>query len=170
MKNKFILLTGIFMFCCMGLVTAQSGFLKIGDIEGEATDSKHKDWIVIESVSYAMGQQKAAVGSARRVSAIDMGDLILSKKVDKSSPKLLEACANGRSLPELELEMVTSGRLYYKVTLRNARLNHVKAYTVCEPNCVLMETISIGYNQITWEYWDRNGQKEIATYNRRTGN
>ena len=33
-----------------------AAFIKIGDIKGEATDKKHSDWIIIESVEQSLGK------------------------------------------------------------------------------------------------------------------
>ena len=32
-------------------VKGGAAFMKLGDIKGEATDAKHKEWIIIESMS-----------------------------------------------------------------------------------------------------------------------
>ena len=42
------------------------GFLKIEDIQGESTEAKHRDWIIIESVSGGVTRADSpTVGAAR---------------------------------------------------------------------------------------------------------
>ena len=170
MKRKSVLLSGLLIVVCVGLSFAQSGFLKIGDIKGESTDRRHKDWIVIESVSKGLEQQQMATGTTRRRGSIVLKDLIFTKKLDKATPKLMELCAKGQVVPELVLDIVTNGKVYYKVTLGNARISSITTSSICDPECELMDDVSISYSQITWEYWDSAGKKIVATYDAKTGN
>jgi len=159
------------MLFCAGLSFAQSGFLKIGDIKGESTDRAHKDWITIESFSQGIAQKKATTGATRRTSAVVFEDLVITKKVDTSTPKLMELCAKGQVVPELELDMVSNdGSLYYKVTLNNAKINSISTQTSCDPDCKVLDEVAFSYSKITWEYWDSAGNKTVATFNVQTGN
>jgi type VI secretion system secreted protein Hcp len=170
MKSKSTLLSGLLILVCFGLSFAQSGFLKIGDIKGESTHRGHKDWIVIESVSQGLEQQQMATGTTRRRGSIVLKDLIFTKKLDKATPKLMELCAKGQVVPKLVLDIVTNSKVYYKVTLGNARINSITTSSICDPDCKLMDDVFISYSQITWEYWDSAGNKVVATYNAKTGN
>lgn len=156
---------------CVGMSFAQSGFLKIGDIKGESTERAHKDWITIESFGQGIAPQQAMTGSTRRRGAVVFEDLIITKKLDKSTPKLMELCAKGQVVPELELDMLSNdGSLYYKVTLNNVKINSISTNTTCDPHCKLLDEVAFGYSKITWEYWDSEGNKTGTTYNVQTGN
>lgn len=169
MKNNPLLLFGIMILFCVSVSFAQSGYLKIGDIKGESTERGHKDWIVIESVRQGLEQQQAATGTTRRRGSVVLNDLIITKKLDKSTPKLMEICAKGQVLPELVLDMVDNGRVYYKVTLNDVKISRIQTESICDPDCKLVDEVSISYSKITWEYWDSAGTKVDATYNAQTG-
>ena len=169
MKNRSVLFSGIMILFCVSVSFSQIGYLKIGDIKGESTERGHKEWIDVLSISQGLEKQKATTGTSRRRGATVLRDLIITKKLDKATPKLMEFCAKGKVVPKLELDMVTNGKLHYKLTLSNARVNSINTNTICNPNCELIDEVSIGYSQITWEYRDSTGNKVVTTYNAKTG-
>ncbi|NNK11760.1 MAG: type VI secretion system tube protein Hcp, partial [Flavobacteriaceae bacterium] len=148
----------------------QSAYLKIGDIKGESTERAHKDWINIESFSQGIAQASADMASGRQRRAADFEDVTVSKKVDKATPQLMELCAKGQVLPELELDMVTAnGRLYYKITLNNVRVKSVRTTSAGDAEGTLVDEVAFGFTKITWEYWDDAGNKTETSYDLQTG-
>ena len=82
-------------------------FLKIDGIEGESTDDKHKGWIEILSYSWGESQMvsRTASSSGGGTSArVDMQDLSVVKTLDKSSPLICLACAEGKHIKEVTLQ------------------------------------------------------------------
>lgn len=170
MKRTSVLFSGLMILCSASICFAQSGYLKIGDIKGESTERGHKEWIEIESITQGLEQKPMATGATRRLSSVVLNDLLFTKKLDKATPKLMELCAKGQVVPELVLDFVTNGNVYYKVTFGNARISRINTSTNCDPECELMDDVSISYSKVTWEYWESTGNKVVATYNARTGN
>jgi len=82
-------------------------FLKIPDVEGESTDAEHGQWIDVISVSWLQGS-----ASARRAGPTGNGpgSVTLVKRIDRSSPRLTEACAKGRSLGSVVVHTRPSAR------------------------------------------------------------
>ena len=81
-------------------------FLKLKGIEGESTDSKHKG--EIDVLSWAWGESLS--GSAgKSAGKVAMQDFTFKMKVNKASPKLLEACAMGNSIGEALLTCRKAG-------------------------------------------------------------
>jgi len=79
-------------------------FLKIEGIDGESADSKHKGEIDILSWSFgASNSGSMAFGGGGGTGKVAFQDLSFSKRVDKSSPKLLEHCANGKHIKKAVL-------------------------------------------------------------------
>lgn len=104
-------LTKCALFCVLAaglLASAASAgpvFLKIDDIKGESIDADHKDWIVIESVSFPSaspdgefwfeGLRPGAANEARpRLRAP-------SRQVDRASPRLSQASNSGKAKVEM---------------------------------------------------------------------
>lgn len=82
-------------------------FVNFGDIKGEVTESAHKDWVGALSVNFTVSQppsvtQKTAGG--RTQEAVEFSELVITKLVDKASPKLFEACTKGSHIPEVTID------------------------------------------------------------------
>jgi type VI secretion system secreted protein Hcp len=77
-------------------------FLKIDGIPGESTDSKHNGEINI--LSWSWGETQATgPGPGGGVGKVSMQDFRISKAVDKTSPKLMLACASGQHIKDAVL-------------------------------------------------------------------
>jgi len=71
-------------------------FLKLDGIQGESTDSKHKNEIDIESWSWSQNNDGShAYGGGGGAGKVNMHDFSFSMKHNKASPKLFLACATG---------------------------------------------------------------------------
>src|SRR5882724_7629013 len=94
-------------------------FLMLDGIKGESSDDKHKGEIDIESFSWGLAQQGSGQrGTGSGTGKVDVHDINITKRVDKSSPTLQLACANGKH--------ITKGKL----TLRKAGENPLDYLTV----------------------------------------
>lgn len=74
-------------------------FLKIAGIDGESTDIAHKGEIDIES--WAWGEFQAggpAAGGGAGAGKVSMNDFSFVMKLNKASPKLFLACAQGEHI------------------------------------------------------------------------
>jgi type VI secretion system secreted protein Hcp len=87
-------------------------FAKIGDIKGEATDAKHKDEIEVLSFSWGVTNPAPAGGSGGGGGSgkATFQDLSIVHRIDKASPKLFEACATGKHLPEATITHRKAGK------------------------------------------------------------
>ena len=171
MKKATIFLTGLLVLLCCEISIAQKGFLKIGDIKGESTNRGYPDWIVIDAFANALEQAPVATGTTRRRGSVDFGDIIIFKAADKATPKLMEACAKGLVIPEVELVLLSKdNKALYKVTLANVRISSISSKAECNPECKIVEEFSLSYNKITWDYWDAKGEKVTSSFNVSTNN
>ena len=73
-----------------------AGYIKIGDIEGESTDKNHAGWINVLTVSQSLSRpmQSGISGSTRQRASVTCGDVIITKEMDASTPKLIQACCD----------------------------------------------------------------------------
>jgi type VI secretion system secreted protein Hcp len=86
-------------------------FLKIDGIEGESQDSKHAKEIELESFSWGEsnhGSQAAAGGGG--AGKVQMQDFHFVMRVNKASPKLFLACANGEHIKSAVLTCRKAGK------------------------------------------------------------
>lgn len=117
-------------FASLVLSVQAAGYIKIGDIKGEATDNEHKDWINLLSISQSISRpMKSGIsGSTRSRGDVVLGDIVCTKELDKSSPKLMEAVCKGTVIPKVEIHFTknhtnadgSEGRVtYYAYELKN---------------------------------------------------
>jgi type VI secretion system secreted protein Hcp len=88
----------------LGTLTSVNAYLMIDGILGESNDKDHKDWIDIKS--YSWGETNAVVvGAGGGAGKVSMQDFKFVMKVNKASPKLFLAVANGKHIKNAVLEV-----------------------------------------------------------------
>jgi type VI secretion system secreted protein Hcp len=86
-------------------------FIKFDGIKGESADAKHKDEIDIESWSWGVTQTAGAgTGRGARAGKVAMQDFHFVMRLNKSSPKLMEACATGQHIKMATLTARKAGK------------------------------------------------------------
>jgi len=148
-------------------------FLKIDGIDGDSQDSKHKNEIQIDSFSWgATNAGTAAAGGGMGAGKVQMQDFHFVMKVNKASPKLMLACANGEHIKQAVLVCRKAGKEqqeYLKYTFSDLLISHFQtgAGTLATPemtaeatakrgaeavNVVPMDDIAFNYSKIEYEY------------------
>lgn len=85
-------------------------FIKIGDVKGESVDAKHAGEIDVLAWSWGMSQSGTThAGPGAGAGKVNVQDLSFTKWVDKSSPALMLACANGKHYKEATLVVRKAG-------------------------------------------------------------
>ncbi len=85
-------------------------FLKLKGIDGESSDSKHSGEIDVLSWSWGESQSASfSSGGGGGAGKVSMQDFSFVMKVNKASPKLLEACATGAHIGEALLTCRKAG-------------------------------------------------------------
>ncbi len=139
-------------------------FLKIDGIDGESKDDKHKGHIDIESWSWGMTQTgTSSTGGGGGAGKATFQDLHFTKRIDKATPKLLEACASGTHLREAVLDVPgPKGDDWYRITLSDVLCTSLGQSG--SPTDAPVETLSLNYTKIMVEYkpagsstWERAG-------------
>ena len=85
-------------------------FLKIDGIEGESQDEKHTNEIEISSFEWNEVQSGTfSLGGGSGAGKVKMGDFKFAMRTNKSSPKLMLACATGKHIPTATLTCRKAG-------------------------------------------------------------
>ena len=134
-------------------------FLMLDGIKGESADDKHKGEIDIESFSWGLAQ----MGSGNRSTGlgtgkVDVGDLTIMKVIDKASPTLQLACANGKHIAKGKLTVRKAGENpldYFTVDLEQVLIS---SYQVSGSGGggTPTESVSINFAKIKTEYWTQS--------------
>jgi type VI secretion system secreted protein Hcp len=140
---------------------AFDAFLKVngGNVKGESTDDKHKEWIEILSFSWGvsqMGSGAASSGGSLSSERADFADFSIVKTLDNASPQLYLACSNGTHLGDIELELCRAGgekEKYMSYKMEDVLVTSARPGGSSQGGEALpLEEVSFRYGKITWEY------------------
>jgi len=136
-----------------------AAFMKLGDIKGEATDSKHQDWIIIESMSSAISRSTSddAKDTKRSRGDTTLGDVVVTRELDKSSTKLQESCANGSFFDEVEIVFTRTNedgteQPYLKYKLKDVIVTSYSFHGNAAGEPLPTEEMTLGYTEVEWTY------------------
>ncbi len=163
-KTKHLLLMPLLLVC--GMAAGQNMFMKISGIPGETQDQARRDWIQLTGYKHEFSAAKGSSGSARAAAGkVTFKDFTIRKKVDKATPILMQKCASGEFIPQVELEITTAeGKSSYRVVLSDVIISGIESASECAPKCETTEHVSFNYSKITWEHTDSKGSPVKSGY------
>jgi len=91
-------------------------YLKIDGIQGESTDEKHAGWIEVLDYDFSIAQKVSRTASSAGgagAERADFSEFTITKLLDKSSPLLAMACAEGRHIDSAVIELWRAGKVKY---------------------------------------------------------
>lgn len=128
-----------------------SGYLKIGDIEGESDGGGFQGWIELSSVESLIETVESA-DTRSRLSRHE--PLALEKSVDKASPLLAQALASGEVFGDATIVATRgggAGQRYFEMKLGSARVVDWRLEGEFESG-ELSESFSLYYGNVDWLY------------------
>ncbi|MCR8723326.1 Hcp family type VI secretion system effector [Frigidibacter sp. ROC022] len=139
---------------------AANMFMLISDIEGDAVEGNHENWIVLEGVNWNLARavDMTDLGSNQRGHAnTNFGKVEVTTELGKASCKLMLSVANGTVRPEITIHQCRSGDAedeglapYLIWTLYSTV---VDSYSVSSSaDAVPTETWTLAYEKIMVEY------------------
>lgn len=140
------------------MASTRSGYVKFGDYEGEATDSRHKGWSVMHSLSAPLTRATGGFEQSERGGgATAVGHVTIVKDLDAATVKIQKACVTGQKLPKVKVELCTmtggTTQPYLSYELEDVI---VTAYDLEDPAdskyLQPTERISFTYGKVTWTY------------------
>lgn len=133
-------------------------YLQIEGIKGESTDEKHKDWIEVSHVVWAVHQPRAATVSTaggHTNGRAELANIKFDKFADLASPILLQACATGKTIPKAVFEFMRAdgdGKPipYFRMELENVMISDVSPGS--GDGDIIHEQAQLAYAKIKWTY------------------
>jgi type VI secretion system secreted protein Hcp len=137
---------------------ANDAYLKIEGIGGESEDDKHRNWIEVNNVLYAVHQPRAATVSTAgglTTGRADLYPISFTKLADLASPVLLQTCAAGKTLPKAVFEFMRAdgdGKPipYFKIELENLLIASITPDS--GEGGIIVERVQLAYAKIKWHY------------------
>ena len=131
-------------------------FLKMDGIQGESQDKTHKNEIELESWSWGETQSgTASRGGGMGAGKVSMQDFHFVMKVNKSSPKLMLACAQGEHIKNAILTCRKAGKEqqeYLKWTFTDLLVSSFQTGGAGAGDVLPMDQISFNFAKIECEY------------------
>ncbi len=145
-----------------------AAYIKFDGVDGECKDKDHKGWSDLLSFGQGLHQPGGgATGATRRRGDVILDDISCAKELDKASPKIAEAVANGRVFPKVEIDMTASytdaGRVtYYRYELTNVLVTSYNISGSGQSESVPVEDFSLNFEEIKVTYTenDSKGKKK----------
>jgi len=120
-------------------------YLQIPGIPGDSPDRDHPGWIEVQSYQNEMGRGAISAGGASGRTATH--EIVVTKFLDKASPKLHEAMARGTHIPKVTIELMRgSGESrvkYMQITLTDVLISRIASAAGKGP--MPTEQVSLNY-------------------------
>jgi type VI secretion system secreted protein Hcp len=152
-------------------------FLKIPEIPGESQKDKHANEIDIQSFSFGASNTSnfAQGGAGGGAGKANFQDVSLVKWVDKTSPKLFQACAAGTHFKSMTFTSQKAGDkplVYYTLELGDVMVSSISNSGAGEGDA-LHESLTLNYATIKFVYTEQKsdntaGPKTEAAFDVRT--
>ena len=139
-------------------------FLKIDGIQGESRDDRHKDEIDIESFSWGETQSGTfAAGGGGGAGKVSMQDFHFTMLVNKASPALFLACAQGDHIKNATLTCRKAGKdqqEFLKITMSDVL---VSSFQIGGTGGVVpTDQISLNFTKIEVEYKEQDATGKLV--------
>lgn len=169
-----------FLFCSASpLLAAVDNFLVIPGIPGESTDAQFPNSFQTTGFSESMANAITVVSTGVVSNTPTLGTVSFSKYVDKGSPLLYLACAQGTQLQNpvvFYFRNATGGNttnIFYSVTLSNVWVKSVQS-AFSNDSGMPTENVTLTCGQIQWSYAavNANGTYQtpiVHSWNAQTG-
>jgi type VI secretion system secreted protein Hcp len=140
---------------------SEAAYIKLGDIKGESTDDRHKDWIEVLSFSHSIAfSGSIATGGGGGAGKATVRDFTLVKTVDKASPVLMKNALSGTHIPTVEFEVTRASgdgdTTYLKYEFMDCFItNYRVSGSGLEGDQVPTESMSLNFAQIKVTYTEQ---------------
>ena len=131
-------------------------FLKLDGIDGESSDSKHKNEVDLESWNWGESQvgSHGGAGGGGGAGKVSMQDFHFTTRTNKASPKLMLACATGEHIKKAVLVCRKAGKEqqeYLKITMSDCL---VSSYQLggSQGDVLPMDQVALNFAKIEFEY------------------
>jgi type VI secretion system secreted protein Hcp len=140
-------------------------FLKIDGIEGESKDSKHPKEVDLIPWSWGEAQTgSSSAGGGGGAGKVSMQDFHFVMKVNKSTPKLILACAGGDHIKKATLTCRKAGTDQQEFLVYNFYDFLVASYQTggsTGGDEIPSEQVSLNYSKMEIEYKEQNAKGQL---------
>jgi type VI secretion system secreted protein Hcp len=128
---------------------------KSGAIEGESADDSHANEIEVLSWTWGMTQHGSGhSGQGSGAGKVNVGDIQITKYIDKSTPTIMKMCCKGDHIPTATLVVRKAGTNpveYVKLVMKNCLVSGLTSGGTGGSDR-LTENLSLNFSEFHYEY------------------
>jgi type VI secretion system secreted protein Hcp len=135
---------------------AVDAFIWFENVKGESQDARHKDWIEISSFQWGVGRGISSPSggrASRESSAPSVSEIVVTKHVDSSSPKLSQLFSDGHQAGQRAIIAVRKAggkqQDFLTISLYNVLIGLLRSSTGGDRPT---ESLSLNFTKIEWTY------------------
>jgi type VI secretion system secreted protein Hcp len=137
-------------------------FLKINGVPGESADSKHKGEIDVLSYSWGVTQTGTmAYGGGGGAGKANFGDFSFMMRMNKATPKLMQACANGSHIPDAILTCRKAGDKQQEYMTYKFYDLLISSYQTSASSEEPTESVSFNFSKMEMEYKEQDAKGNV---------
>ena len=138
-------------------------FLKINGIPGESADSKHKAEIDVLSYSWGITQTGTmSYGGGGGAGKANFGDFSFMMRMNKATPKLMQACSNGSHIPDAILTCRKAGDKQVEYMSYKFYDLLISSYQTSASSEEPTESISFNFSKMEMEYKEQDSKGNLG--------
>jgi len=134
--------------------------LEIDGVQGESKDSKHPNAIDALSFSWgALNSGSAGSGSGAGAGKVRFNEVHISATVNRASPILFRACADGQHFKKARLIVRKQGDVqqeYYVVDFEDVLVSMYRAGNGSLHGSLPIDSFSLDFAKVTFQYHPQN--------------
>jgi type VI secretion system secreted protein Hcp len=126
----------------------------LGTIDGEATEQGHEKWITVEGYDGdTVLPVSTGTGGGAGAGKVQFKPIVITKTIDKSTPKLFQALVTGRHLPAVQIDFVRPGgagadEVFYSVKLEQVLVTDIHQIDEGKADGHALEQVSLDFQSI----------------------
>lgn len=151
---------------------AFDAFIKIEGIEGESTDSRHSGWIEAVNYDLSLSQKVSSTASSAGGASAERTDFSVfsfSKQIDKASPKLALACADGTHINTIAVELCRAGGEKIKFMQYKFTNCMVSSFATSGDADLPEDDVAFVFGKVEWHYTQQKRSGGMAAGNLAAG-
>jgi type VI secretion system secreted protein Hcp len=148
-----------------------AAYIKFDGVDGESVETNHKDWSEITHFEQVIKKGGSGTGVTRRRGDVELDDIIVQKKLDKSSTTIMQNLCKGHVYKKVDIHVTASYTNAGKVTYYAYELKNVQVLRCSvSGNAALgggdgappMESLTLNFEEIkvTYTECDKEGKKK----------
>jgi len=138
-------------------------FLKINGVPGESADSKHKAEIDVLSYSFGITQTGTmSYGGGGGAGKANFGDFSFMMRMNKATPKLMQACSNGTHIPDAVLTCRKAGDKQQEYMSYKFYDLLISSYQTSASSEEPTESISFNYSKLEMSYFEQDSKGNLS--------